>query len=91
MRVHTTIVNTTTGNSKNNWAININKATVHCRLRPRRIGTPCTMDAAPTPTTSTLRNQYDAAAAFSPAHDDAVTSPAATVSTGLHIAYHVQM
>jgi len=58
-------------------------AKVHCRLRP---GTPCTMNS------SSFGNRYlrhDAANTTQhgsfPAHDDAMTSFAATVSTCLHV------
>jgi len=47
--------------------------TVHCRLRH------CQPVRQRTPSSTTRRNQYDAAEALYPAHDDAMTSLAAAV------------
>jgi len=60
-------------------------APVHCRLRH------CQPVRQRTPSSTTRRNQYDAAEALYPAHDDAMTSLAAAVSIYVpHMAHYLQ-
>ena len=61
----------------------------NCKLRP---GTPCTtVSSRQPPSSRTRRNPYNAAGTLYPPHDDEMTSLAATVLTGLHMAHCVHI